>query len=336
MRPIDDPYEDIYYTRLNNIRVANAFGGNLHTSPRLLRQAPQQRLEFIEFRLYWNGAIKRADITEQFRVSVPQAANDLATYRRIAPDNLRYDTTRKRYVPTLDFSPRFLKENPERYLAQMKALADGILALGDTWLGQSPSTSVLPIPSRRTNPTVLRTMLDVVRRNLSVRVRYQSTSPGSPAPTWRWISPHAFGFDGLRWHIRAFCHRDERFKDFILGRCLAVESTGEAAANVSDDWQWNEFFHVILKPNPELTAEQQSAVALDYGMVRKKLTVSIRCALLYYFNKRLRLDIAAQVDEPRERPIVVANQSEFDDALKRVGAWSSIPVLSKHGAAARS
>ena len=42
-----------------------------------MRWGVEKRLEFIEFRLYWEACINRADITDQFGVSVPQASKDL-------------------------------------------------------------------------------------------------------------------------------------------------------------------------------------------------------------------------------------------------------------------
>ena len=65
----------------------------------------EQRLEFIEFRLFWDGELNRSDITERFAVSVPQASNDIAMYRELAPANLEYDSSAKRYVSTPSLGP---------------------------------------------------------------------------------------------------------------------------------------------------------------------------------------------------------------------------------------
>ena len=62
-----------------------------------LRWGVEQRLEFIEFRLFWEGAINRSDLVDQFGVSVPQASNDLRRYQEIAPCNMVYDKSAKRY-----------------------------------------------------------------------------------------------------------------------------------------------------------------------------------------------------------------------------------------------
>lgn len=50
-----------------------------------MRWGVEKRLEFIEFRLFWEGGINRADIMEQFGVSVPQASKDLSLYEQKAP-----------------------------------------------------------------------------------------------------------------------------------------------------------------------------------------------------------------------------------------------------------
>lgn len=73
-----------------------------------IRWGAERRLEFIEFRLYWRGGIRRADITEKFGVSVPQVFADIGAYQLTAPSNLVYDASEKRYVSTPDFRPVFL------------------------------------------------------------------------------------------------------------------------------------------------------------------------------------------------------------------------------------
>ena len=96
------------------------------------RWGTEQRLEFIEFRLFWEGGVNRGDITSHFGVSVPQASNDLSRYKELAGDNIQYDASEKRYLPTANFHPRFIKPTADRYLAQLKAVADGILGANET------------------------------------------------------------------------------------------------------------------------------------------------------------------------------------------------------------
>ena len=76
-----------------------------------MRWGVEKRLEFIEFRLFWEGGINRADIIDQFGVSVPQASKDLTLYEKKAPGNLHYDKSAKRYRASDDFKPVFLEPN---------------------------------------------------------------------------------------------------------------------------------------------------------------------------------------------------------------------------------
>ena len=126
---------------------------------------------------------------------------------------------------------------------------------------------------------------------------------------------HAFGSDGLRWHTRAFCHIDRKFKDFILSRCMGARLPDAAGASASDDPFWGKSFSVVLCPNPRLTADQQKVIAGDFAMENGEVAVPVRRALLYYFSKRLRLDVADRFDDPSEAPVVVKNRDDFDVAL---------------------
>src|SRR6266542_7008882 len=130
----------------NYTRLARNVEEKLEALEKVLRWGPEQRLEFVEFLLFWEGVLNRSDITQRFGVSVPQASNDLTMYREFAPANLEYDSSAKCYVSRPAFKPRFLEPNPDRYLAQFKAISDGILELADTWISQPPSSGVLPVP----------------------------------------------------------------------------------------------------------------------------------------------------------------------------------------------
>lgn len=284
------------------------------TAPEL-RWGVERRLEFIEFRLYWEGGINRADITEYFGVSVPQASKDLSQYQELAPGNMEYDKSGKRYFATAKFKPRFLNPDPDRYLSQLRSIAEHISAPQETWLSAVPPLDSMPIPHRHVEPAVLRTILAAVRGRHAVKVLYQSMNPKHPDPMWRGISPHAFGNDGLRWHVRAFCHEENKFKDFLLSRCIDSRLDGEAHAAASDDSEWNGFFEVKLKPNPKLSQAQQRVIAEDFDMDNNENKLLVRKALLYYFEKRFRLDVGDVLDRPQELPVIIANRTAFEKAL---------------------
>ena len=280
-----------------------------------MRWGVEKRLEFIEFRLFWEGGINRADIIEQFGVSVPQASKDLTLYEEKAPGNLLYDKSAKRYRAASDFRPYFLKPEAAAYLTHLRATGDAQDGSSEAWLASAPDFDAMPIPHRRIDAGLLRLVLSAMRENRSIEILYQSMNPNRPEPEWRRITPHALGSDGLRWHVRAHCHIDHKFKDFLLSRCLRARAMDEPGAQAQEDTLWQERFDVQLAPNPALSEGQRAIIAQDYEMSDGRIVVSVRKALLYYFQKRLRLDISDLLDDPHEMPVVVANREEFDIAL---------------------
>ncbi|MBC8270346.1 MAG: WYL domain-containing protein, partial [Rhodospirillaceae bacterium] len=56
-----------------------------------LRWVVERRLEFIEFRLFWEGHVNRSDLIDAFGISVNQASTDLNRYLGLAAENMVYD-----------------------------------------------------------------------------------------------------------------------------------------------------------------------------------------------------------------------------------------------------
>jgi len=294
-----------------------------------LRWGVEQRLEFIEFRLFWEGGINRSDITRYFGVSVPQASKDLSRYQELAPRNIRYDRSEKRYFATEEFAPLFLKPDPDRYLSQLRLIADGAISREESWAARPPSFETLTMPRRHIDPDVLRTTLAAIRDREALEIRYQSLSGNRPQAMWRWITPHALAHNGDRWHVRAFCHIDRTFKDFLIPRFLKTRDTGPAEAAPENDAIWNEFVIVALKPHPKLTDDQRRVVARDFGMKGGQLNMQVRLALLYYLLKRLNLDFEEEARAAREQHVVLANRDEVRDALARAQTGLT-PETTKH------
>ena len=277
------------------------------TEPRAgLSWGVERRLEFIEFRLFWEGGVNRSDIIEKFGVSVPQASKDLTLYQERAPLNVIYDKSRKRYVPSPDFSPRFLNPEPAEYLNQLRSVADGVLDPSSSWIGWFPPYGATPAPMRGVDARTLRLVIRAIRQSEALEVRYQSLSHQDPR--WRWLAPHAIGFDGFRWHARAYCGIDRRFKDFLLSRILETRGKRPSDVNPESDADWREEVVIEVGPNPEFSETQQKVVALDYGMRDGKARIPVRKALLYYTMKRLGLDYDPKVRRPQDQQIVLLNR----------------------------
>ena len=49
-------------------------------------------------------------------------------------------------------------------------------------------------------------------------------------------------------------------------------------------------------------------------MTKGLAVIRVRNAMLYYFEKRLRLDVKADKDKPAEKPVIVDNWAAFEQA----------------------
>jgi predicted DNA-binding transcriptional regulator YafY len=285
-----------------------------------LRWGVERRLEFIEFRLFWEGHVNRGDLMGAFGVSVNQASTDLNRYIGMAADNIAYDKSARTYIRGPKFIPLFLKPDASRYLSQLRSVADGILDRADAWIGQFPSYDAAPTPIRGVNAKTLRSVVAAIRRSEAIEVKYQSLS--RPEPRWRWIAPHAIGFDGFRWHTRAFCLTDQSFKDFLLSRIIETRGTKPSEVDADGDADWNEQVILEIGPHPELSETQQKVIALDYGMRGGRAKIPVRKALLYYALKRLGLDTDPTARRPQDQQIVLLNAAELSTKTQARSAGS--------------
>jgi hypothetical protein len=275
-----------------------------------LRWSVEQRLEFIEFRLFWDGQINRSDLTKQFDISIPQASADLARYQAIASRNLTYDKRLKTYVAARDFKPVVSAPTARQYFSQLRSIADEVLPLDETSLGWIPPFEVVPLVPRHLDPRFLRAATEAIRKSLSIRVNYQSFS--RPQPAWRWLTPHALGFDGFRWHARAWCHEHSDFRDFVLARILAVGESKPHAIDRSADREWQTKVTLRIGPHPKMQPAQRRAIERDFDMTDGEVSIVSRVSLSYYLERRLGLDLKPNQVTPERQQIVLLNRPELE------------------------
>lgn len=273
------------------------------------RWGQARRLQFIDTRLCWDARLNRSDITEFFKISVPQASLDLAEYLRRAPDNATYDPSQRSYVAAKGFTPLFSDCESARYLAELYALATGLLQRDLSFLGMPPPTDVVRHPARAVPPEVLKRTLAAIRDREMLVIAYQSMA--GPAPVERTISPHALAYDGHRWHVRAYCHLRGDYRDFVFARIIRLDSAGPSSMSAEDDTRWHTLVDVEIGPNPELDEGRRRVVELDYGMTEGKLRVRTRSALGFYLLKRLGLTAPPLAGHAPQQQIVLLNEAEL-------------------------
>lgn len=274
----------------------------------------ERRLEFIDFRLRWEGRLNRKDLMEFFGISKPQASLDIARYIELAPHNLRYERGPKVYVAEPAFTSVFPSTHPDRYLDRILASANNE-AEGMGFVGWRPPAATVPIPGRKLDGGVLAAIITAIRENNDVFIQYQSVSGSSE--TGRWLSPHALAHDGFRWHVRAYCHFRAGFRDFLIARILEVTDTRPSSVSSADDKPWHNTTRLRLTPNPALSEAAAKVIAADYGMTNGEVVLECREALLFYLLRQLNLAPGLMTSTPQSQQVILKNWDEVEQIFAK-------------------
>ncbi len=295
---------------MTELTVTDDIEGNSEDRPpKHGRWGQDRRLEFIDFRLLWEGKINRGELAEFFGVSIQHASLDFAKYMVLAEGNMEYDRSEKVYRATEQFAPRFLAPDAQMFLSQLANLTTNTLSPTLSFIGSRPPCDVVTLPTRRVRTDVLLAVLWAIRDRAEIEVTYQSMR--RPSATKRWIVPHSLAFDGARWHARAWCHDAEAFRDFVLTRIQGIHASRKSDIDPLQDTEWHTQVVVIIEPMAGLTLAQRDSVITDYGMQHGKLFKTIRRALVQYFVRHLQID----GPETTGQPIVWANRDELKDLV---------------------
>lgn len=271
-----------------------------------------QRLEFVEWRVYWAGRLNRKDLEDEFQISTPQVSLDLRRYQEVAPGNIEYNATEKCYVATSGFSPKFLKLSPERYLLQLQALHSEAIRKSDTWFDKAPPADTVLTIVRGPQAFTLRAIIKAIDMKGSIEINYHSLTKTA----MRTICPHSLAHDGLRWHVRALSQEHGEYRDYVLGRILSFSEPKPCDADPSDDLAWEKRVKLKLIAHPKLSSQQKTTIEHDYQLQKGELLVDMRLALAFYFIKRYNLDLRNNEVPPERAQLFLQNYEEIEAALK--------------------
>lgn len=249
-----------------------------------ISQAQKERLFHIDFKLRFLGTVSRADLASRFGVKAAAATRDLSLYKELAPENLEYDTKAKIYNPSQEFTPLFS-------CSQSQVLAALGQGLGDDYVGTHRPLITAESPTQLNPPQldVLATVSQAIHQKKALHIQYRSLSSGL---TSREISPFALVDNGLRWHVRAFDRKRERFTDFVINRITKPRLLkGKLLGNHESkeaDIQWNRIVEMHLVPHPQL--KHPETIEQEYGMQKGILKVQVRAAVAGYVLRRWNID----------------------------------------------
>ncbi|BBO27312.1 WYL domain-containing protein [Alteromonas sp. I4] len=245
--------------------------------------AQRQRLAYIDFCLLFKGAIYRQDLINRFEVGLSAGSRDFNLYKELAPENLDYDSSGKRYYQTAQFKPLF-EHDAQRTLTKLaNDISDGFDAIGDMHFPvEAPSSLNIP------NIFIVAKLVQAILNNKAVSVIYTSLSSGSNA---RELVPHAIVDNGLRWHVRAYDRKSNSFRDFVLTRIskVTLKQSPAAEERSEQDAEWHRMLPLQLVPHPK-NVSFPTAIEMDYGMENSQLLINVRAAMAGYLLRRWNVD----------------------------------------------
>lgn len=248
------------------------------------------RLRAIEILAYWEGRLVTNRLVAWFGISRQQASADIKKYLSYNPSSLIHDPAVKAYVPIASFTLKFTTGHINEYMELISGLAfesHSVMLMADA------NVCAVQMPDRAVRPEIVREVVKACRSSGSLKILYASFN--NPTLHERVISPHTLVYTGFRWHVRAYCHTNNDFRDFVLSRIDRVPQVSKQNAPLATlDDDWHNTITLFLVPNKNLNEAQRNLIEKDFGMGDGRLEINVRKALIHYALQRYQ---AAITDE---------------------------------------
>ncbi len=267
------------------------------------------RYRAIELIAFWEGRLNTPRLIGLFGISRQQASKDIKRYcDNYNPDALVYDKDLKAYKPEPDFKPVLSQGHINEYMDMLIGL---ISQSQPGKVVDHPLITAVSYPDRAIQAKTVRVLLEAARKQQVVSLIYMSMT--NPEGIKRQLSPHRLIYSGFRWHVRAYCHERQSYRDFNLSRMSQVEAVkGDAFVSDQSDDKWQQTISFHLVPNPNLSESQQKLIKKDYAMTRGKLKLTTQKALVHYTLQRYQVPVEDYLEQDAiAYPLVV---SELDKA----------------------
>jgi hypothetical protein len=269
----------------------------------------EQRFVFISTLLFWEGQINAKNLMVKFNITRQSASALLKKYRDLHSNAVTYNSSNKAYVITSEFDQTYLNTIECSLTDYVKLTESSLVNSIDAY---NVSAYEVEVPLRNIRPLQVRPILRAIREKKAIDIGYISLS--SPDYSDRIIEPHSLIFDGLRWHVRAYCCKNLEFRDFSLSRFNGkAEFEGNATHSVEQDIKWQNYIDLEIEPDQRFSNKQKQVIINDYQMQGGTKIIRTRIAMLNYLIKRLHLDNYQAT--PQAQQIVITCQCR--EAIKQ-------------------
>ena len=272
------------------------------------------RYRYIELIALWEGKLTTRQLCETFGIGRQQANKDLSSYRRaLTQGDLIYDATAKHYLPSSNFKPILTQGLASEYLQLAAQQSDVQRILGHLPVAAA-AVEVVSVPSRELPPSLLRPIIQAITDCRRIDVDYVSLN--NPDREGRIVVPHTLVWTGYRWHVRAWCEKNQDFRDFVLSRFRGeADLMDSSERNASEDNDWQQRVTLQVEPDPRLRVDQREVIAHDYNMENGRLLLTTRAKLAPYLLQLLNVNTGPLLDDPRAQQLVLSNQESLQNWL---------------------
>jgi predicted DNA-binding transcriptional regulator YafY len=272
------------------------------------------RYRYIELIALWEGKLTTRQLCETFGIGRQQANKDLSSYRRaLTQGDLIYDPTAKHYLPSSDFQPILTQGLASEYLQLAAQQSDVQRILGHLPVAAA-NVEIVTAPSRELPPSLLRPIIQAITDCRRIDVDYVSLN--NPDREGRIVVPHTLVWTGYRWHVRAWCEKNQDFRDFVLSRFRGeADLMDSSERKASEDNDWQQLVTLQVEPDPRLRADQREVIAHDYNMDNGRLSLTTRAKLAPYLLQLLNVNTGPLLDDPRAQQLVLGNQESLQHWL---------------------
>ena len=272
------------------------------------------RYRYIELIALWEGKLTTRQLCETFGIGRQQANKDLSSYRRaLTQGDLIYDATAKHYLPSSNFKPILTQGLASEYLQLAAQQSDVQRILGHLPVAAA-AVEVVSAPSRELPPSLLRPIIQAITDCRRIDVDYVSLN--NPDREGRIVVPHTLVWTGYRWHVRAWCEKNQDFRDFVLSRFRGeADLMDSSERNASEDNDWQQRVTLQVEPDPRLRVDQREVIAHDYNMENGRLLLTTRAKLAPYLLQLLNVNTGPLLDDPRAQQLVLSNHESLQNWL---------------------
>ncbi|MGL4747242.1 WYL domain-containing protein [Aeromonas hydrophila] len=257
------------------------------------------RFAFIELLLMAKGWLSRADLMKRFGLKEAAATRDLSGYREVAPHNLEFNPSLKRYeIKSATFKNEYhissssliSKLKSRKVSSYLGFVEPPIITMRD----------LLPVPEKE----VIMSISRAISNNLSVSFEYVSLSNGYSVKK---VHPSKIFDVSGKFYLRCYDYKYEKYISLLLNRFGDFIGYHKKGDVVCDDSEWNESVLVELIPHPKLDEKDKSAICNEFCMVDGVLVKEVSVALFGFQMLKWRVDCSEKKNLDRSYLLALKN-----------------------------